>query len=112
MGIKTVQFTDVIDHNDFIFNVGLPASMIGMVSLTFYADSRLQQPIMPTQGTATIQISEDGFNWGDITNGVINYPLVDNKYDRPNFVGYAGQIKLNLHDISGGVHFVLRVHLQ
>lgn len=112
MSVTTVQFSDQVSDKDFIMNVGVPSSMVGLISLTFYSDSQYKTPVHPTAGTATISVAEDGFNWGDIEHGIITYPLVDDKYNRPNFVGYCGNVKVNLQGITGASHFIIRAHMQ
>jgi hypothetical protein len=107
--INTDILQGVVSANDFILDSKAPFSLDGVVSLTFYSDGYIT-PVAPTGGTAEISLTEDGFNYGSITNGLMTFPV--DAYDRPYFFGYFLKAKLTLAGITGATHFTFRVHTE
>lgn len=56
------------------------------ISVLFYSDAELTNIVTPGAGTITFEASEDGTNWGSITNGIVDPTAT---YLRPNFLGTA-----------------------
>ena len=107
--IKTRTYKGEVSNDTFVLDLKAPASLEGFISITFYSDE-YETPVAPTAGTATFGMSEDGFNYGTITNGTITYPV--DPYGRPSFYGFAAFAKVALSSIAGATHFKFRVHVQ
>ncbi len=72
------------------------------ISVTFYSDE-YETPVTPTAGTATFTATDDGFNYGDLTDGVVDVSVV--KYDRPNLSGRVRKVSCVLAGVTGATHF-------
>jgi len=81
----------------------------GYACITFYTDSTKQTQVTPTAGTVTITISENGHNFGDIQNGVIDVSKA--KYPRPNFQSPAKYVKCECSGVTGAGWYVLEVNM-
>ena len=68
------------------------------LSVVFYSDSELTTPVTPSAGTITFEASEDGVDYGTITDGSVN---PTGQYDRPNFAGTARFVKATCLGITG-----------
>lgn len=56
-------------------------------------------PIANLSGTVTIEVSEDGINWGAVTNGTVNF---GGGYDRPIVCGCGFRhVRMTLAGVSG-----------
>jgi len=73
-------------------------------SVTFFdADPRTNAAaaiVLPTAGKLTLTASEDGSNFGTITNGAIDVTIAT--YTRPNWAGHTKNVKATPAAISGG----------
>jgi len=105
--IETDTFLGEIGNGSSILTTGAPFSLESTCSLTFYSDEYIT-PVAPTGGTVLVTASDDGFNYGSVSNGTIEFPT--DAYGRPNFYGYVTHVKAKLTDITGATHFRLRVH--
>ena len=75
-------------------------------AVTFYSDEFIT-PVTPSAGTVTIKVSDDGFNYGDITNGTVD--ATTPTYDRPNLTGYVKRVSATPDGIAGATHYQITV---
>jgi len=107
--IETDTFSGVISDGYHLLDGRAPFSLDGILSITFYSDEYVT-PVLPTGGFIDIQVSDDGFNYGTITNGKTVFPVL--QYDRPYFYGYCRTVRAELGNIQGATHFTFRVHSE
>lgn len=105
--IETDILRGEVSDGDKILSAGAPFSLESTISITFYSDE-YETPVAPTGGSVTITASDDGFNYGSLTNGLITFP--SETYARPHFYGYVTHVRAALLGITGATHFMLRVH--
>lgn len=76
-------------------------------AITFYSDEYIT-PVVPSAGTATVEVTDDLFNYGTIPNGTIDVTAVG--YDRPNVSGRVAKFRATLSGVTGATHFKLVAH--
>ncbi len=77
----------------------------GSFSITFYnADG---DAVTPATGTVTVTASEDGYNFGSVTNGTIDVTKKD--YARPNWGITFTSINVEFANVTGAITYTLRV---
>jgi len=75
----------------------------GYISVNFYTDATLTTLVTPSAGTLTFKASENGEQYGTITDGTVDATLVE--YDRPNFSGSVGNIQATASGIIGAANY-------
>lgn len=108
MAHKSLALQAPVAAADFLINK-IPAEFERLyLSVTFYSDEYVT-PVTPAAGTATITATDDGFNFGTVTNGAID--VTDPVYDRPSAVGRFESVKATLAGVTGATHFRIIVNL-
>ena len=79
----------------------------GYFALTFFDSAG--DPVRPTAGTATVTVTDDGFNYGTVTNGTVDLTLTE--YDRPIFGGGITGFKVVLAGVTGAVSFECKLNM-
>lgn len=80
----------------------------GYISIVFYADAQLQNPVTPSAGTVTFTASEEGIRYGTLSNGTVDATIDD--YDRPNWSGTVFRVKATTSGITGANYFKATIH--
>lgn len=75
-------------------------------SVTLFSDE-YQTPVTPTAGTMTISVSDDGFNFGSVTNGTVD--VTKSEYNRPTMTGYAKRVKATPAGVAGATHYQVTI---
>lgn len=105
MGQSAYSINENVADGEFV-SVDIPLYFErGYFSLTFFDSSN--NFVKPTAGSATVTVSDDGFNYGSITNGEIADLTKD--YDRPNYAGSVRKFKISLSGVTGADKFSLRL---
>lgn len=73
------------------------------LSVTFYSDAAYTTPVTPTAGTVTITATDDGFNYGTLTDGTVD--ATNPAYLRPNMSGRVRKVKATVAGVTGATHF-------
>lgn len=72
------------------------------ITITFFSDEYIT-PVIPTGGTVTFTATDDGFNYGTMTNGSVSASSPE--YARPNLSGKINKVKATTAGIVGATHF-------
>lgn len=97
--LKAVTVADGTYESDIL---SAPEMLNGTMYIRFL-DSNLEQ-VLPATGTALFEVSEDGFNWADVTNGSVDVTVGD--YPRPGYVqGYTRYFRVTLTSVTGANSF-------
>ena len=72
------------------------------ITVTFYSDE-YKTPVRPTAGTVEFTATDDGFNYGSVSNGVVD--VTNQEYARPNMSGKFQKVKATTSGITGATHF-------
>ncbi len=75
-------------------------------SVTCFSDE-FQTPVTPSAGTVVITVSDDGFNYGTVTNGTVN--VTKEGYSRPTLFGYAKRVKAVPTGVAGATYYQVTV---
>lgn len=105
--IETDIYRGLVLDGEHILNTKAPYSLDCVVSITFYSDEYVT-PVLPLAGSCSFTASEDGFNYGTIAHGDLEFPIA--RYNRPYFYGFARYLKANMLGITGATNFEMRLH--
>lgn len=93
---KTIMKGVVQDGKEYF--VKIPEHFLQhFITITFFDENN--QYVPQTQGTAEFTVTDDGYSWGGITNGLITFDETGN-YNRPNASCSISKVKLKLNGIT------------
>lgn len=96
----TEILVDVPDSGSFTVQSGSipPEYTQHYISVGYYGDPNFEEFIQPTAGTVTVEITDDGNQWGGITNGVIDLTKAD--YSRPNCSDRLAAVRIHVLGVT------------
>ena len=102
MGQQAYTVKAPVSDGDFLSQDIAQAFERTYISITFFSDEYIT-PVSPTGGTATFTVTDDGFNYGSVQNGVVDVTKQD--YARPYCETRVQKVKVNLQSVQGATHF-------
>lgn len=100
--VNTLSVPSVADGTYTSDRISYETLLNGTAFIRFFNAEGVQ--VTPSSGTALFEVSEDGFNWADITNGSVDASVTD--YPRPGYTqGFVHFFRVTLTSVAGASSF-------